>query len=138
MINSGKYQLLPDFRNIFLPENDNCPEILFSVQASINDGSPNNYNGNPGDRLLPPGGPYPNYGFLRPSQNLVNAYKTDSNGLPLEDGIDVSENDYVDTRLDHTVARPGLLVRLRFTVRIALKNVLSPRTQVTIWLSGHT
>ena len=95
VINSGKYQLLPDFRNIFLPENDNCSEILFSVQASINDGSPNNYNGNPGDRLLPPGGPYPNYGFLRPSQNLVNAYKTDSNGLPLEDGIDVSENDYV-------------------------------------------
>mgnify|MGYP002233556856 FL=1 len=47
VINSGKYQLLPDFRNIFLPENDNCPEILFSVQASINDGSPNNYNGNP-------------------------------------------------------------------------------------------
>lgn len=109
VINSGKYQLLPDFRNIFLPENDNCPEILFSVQASINDGSPNNYNGNPGDRLLPPGGPYPNYGFLRPSQNLVNAYKTDSNGLPLEDGIDVSENDYVDTRLDHTVARPGIM-----------------------------
>ena len=109
VINSGKYQLLPDFRNIFLPENDNCPEILFSVQASINDGSPNNYNGNPGDRLLPPGGPYPNYGFLRPSQNLVNAYKTDSNGLPLEDGIDVSENDYVDPRLDHTVARPGIM-----------------------------
>ena len=76
---------------------------------SVSDGSPNNYNGNPGDRLLPPGGPYPNYGFLRPSQNLVNAYKTDSNGLPLEDGIDVSENDYVDTRLDHTVARPGIM-----------------------------
>ena len=26
VINSGKYQLLPDFRNIFLPENDNCSE----------------------------------------------------------------------------------------------------------------
>ena len=39
---------------------------------------------------------------------------------------------------DRSNSMTGLLVRLRFTVRIALKNVLSPRTQVTIWLSGHT
>lgn len=109
VIGSTKYQLLPNFRDLFLPENDNCPEIVFSVQASINDGSPNNYNGNPGDRLLPPGGPYPNYGFLRPSQNLVNAFKTDGNGLPLADGKDVEATDNVDTRLDHTVARPGIM-----------------------------
>lgn len=109
VIGSTKYQLLPDFRDLFLPENDNCSEIVFCVQASINDGSPNNYNGNPGDRLLPPGGPYPNYGFLRPSQNLVNAFKTDANGLPLADGKDISATDNVDTRLDHTVARPGIM-----------------------------
>jgi len=108
VIQSGKYALLPNFRDVFLPENDNSQEILFSVQASINDGSPNNYNGNPGDRLLPPGGPYPSYGFLRPSQNLVNAHKTTSQGLPLNDGKDVSDDDYVDPRLDHTVARPGI------------------------------
>lgn len=109
VIGSGRYSLLANFRDVFLPENDNSNEILFAVQASINDGSPNNYNGNPGDRLLPPGGPYPNYGFLRPSQNLVNAYKTGSDGLPLNDGKDVSDADYVDTRLDHTVARPGIM-----------------------------
>lgn len=109
VIGSTKYQLLPNFRDLFLPENDNCSEIVFCVQASINDGSPNNYNGNPGDRLLPPGGPYPNYGFLRPSQNLVNAFKTDANGLPLADGEDISATDNVDTRLDHTVARPGIM-----------------------------
>ncbi|MCC8200072.1 MAG: RagB/SusD family nutrient uptake outer membrane protein [Tannerellaceae bacterium] len=108
VIHSGKYRMLPHFRDVFLPENDNCEEIIFSVQASINDGSPNNYNGNPGDRLLPPGGPYPSYGFLRPSQDLVNAYKTNSQGLPLADGKDISDTDYVDPRLDHTVARPGL------------------------------
>lgn len=109
VINSGKYGLLPDFRDVFLPENDNSREIVFSVQASINDGSPNNYNGNPGDRLLPPGGPYPNYGFLRPTQNLVNAYKTNESGLPLNDGSDLNDNSYVDSRLDHTVARPGIM-----------------------------
>lgn len=109
VIDSGKYHLLPNFRDLFLPDNDNCTEIVFSVQASINDGSPNNYNGNAGDRLLPPGGPYPNYGFLRPSQNLVNTFKTDANGLPMADGKDLSETDNVDTRLDHTIARPGIM-----------------------------
>lgn len=109
VIASGKYALLPNFRDVFLPENDNSSEIVFAIQCSINDGSPNNYNGNPGDRLLPPGGPYPQYGFLRPTQNLVNAYKTNMNGMPLEDGKDVSDADYVDTRLDHTIARPGIM-----------------------------
>lgn len=103
VINSGKYQLLPDFRNIFLPENDNCPEILFSVQASINDGSPNNYNGNPGDRLLPPGGPYPNYGFLaflisgNISQNLkllTDSMKQFSNGNFDEQIVPASHDEF--------------------------------------------
>lgn len=109
VIASGKYDLLPSFRDVFLPDNDNSEEIVFSVQSSINDGSPNNYNGNPGDRLLAPGGPYPTYGFLRPSQNLVNAYKTDANGLPNRDGVDVTGADFVDTRIDHTIARPGIM-----------------------------
>lgn len=109
IINSGKYSLEPNFRDIFLPENDNGKEIIFAIQCSINDGSPNNYNGNPGDRLLPPGGPYPQYGFLRPTQNLVNAYKTDDKGLPLDNGTDVTDADNVDVRLDHTLARPGIM-----------------------------
>lgn len=108
VIGSGNYALLPNFRDVFLPENDNSSEIVFAIQCSIKDGSPNNYNGNPGDRLLPPGGPYPQYGFLRPTQNLVNAYKTTADGLPATDGKDVTETDFVDPRLDHTVARPNL------------------------------
>lgn len=108
VIGSGKYALLPNFRDVFLPENDNSSEIVFAVQSSINDGSPSDNNGNRGDRLLPPGGPYPQYGFLRPTQNLVNAYKTDNNGLPLADGKNVSDVDNVDPRLDHTLARPNI------------------------------
>lgn len=108
VIGSGKYALLPNFRDVFLPENDNSSEIVFAVQSSINDGSPSDNNGNRGDRLLPPGGPYPQYGFLRPTQNLVNAYKTDANGLPLTDGKNVSDTDNVDPRLDHTLARPNI------------------------------
>lgn len=108
VINSGKYNLEPDFRDVFLAENDNGQEIIFSVQQTINDGSPSNYNGSIGDRLMPPGGPYAAYGFLRPSQNLVNAYKTGDNGLPLNDGNDLTGADNVDPRLDHTLARPGI------------------------------
>ncbi|MCG9793537.1 RagB/SusD family nutrient uptake outer membrane protein [Flavobacterium algicola] len=106
---TSEYGLLDDFQNVFLPENDNSKEIIFAVQYSINDGQASNYNGSIGDRLTAPGGPfYSQYGFHRPSQNLVNAFKTDTNGLPLEDNIDVSSNDNVDPRLDITVGRPGI------------------------------
>jgi len=108
VISSGKYHLMDNFRDVFLPDNDNGPEVVFAVQNSINDGSPNNYNGSIGDRLLTPGGPYPNYGFLRPSQNLVNSFKTDASGMPVEDNVNVTDNDYVDPRLDHTVGRHGI------------------------------
>ncbi|MDR2221894.1 MAG: RagB/SusD family nutrient uptake outer membrane protein [Flavobacteriaceae bacterium] len=106
---NSKYKLLTNFEDVFLPENDNNAEIIFAVQHSINDGDPNNYNGSIGDRLSAPGGPfYPQYGFHRPSQNLVNAFKTDANGLPVTDNIDVTVQDFVDPRLDYTVGRPGI------------------------------
>ncbi|WP_162415911.1 RagB/SusD family nutrient uptake outer membrane protein [Cyclobacterium roseum] len=109
VISSGQYELMPNFREVFLPENDNGQEIIFAVQHAINDGSPNNYNGSIGDRLMAPGGPfYPQYGFLRPSQNLVNAYKTNSLGLPVGDNVIPEEGQSFDPRVDHTLARPGI------------------------------
>lgn len=108
-IMSSNYGLVNDFQQVFLPENDNNKEIIFAVQHSINDGQPSNYNGSIGDRLTAPGGPfYSQYGFHRPSQNLVNAYKTDAFGLPLENNINVVASDNVDPRLDITVGRPGI------------------------------
>ena len=106
---NSKYGLLSDFRNVFLPENDNSKEIIFSVQHSIDDGQPNNYNGSIGDRILAPGGPfYAQYGFERPSQNLVSAFKTTGNGLPKQENTEIGASDNVDPRLDITVARPGV------------------------------
>lgn len=106
---SSQYKLLSNFEDVFLPENDNSSEVIFAVQHSINDGDPNNYNGSIGDRLTAPGGPfYPQYGFHRPSQNLVNAFKTDANGLPVKDNVDVNSQDFVDPRLDYTIGRPGI------------------------------
>lgn len=49
--------------------------------------------------------------FKKPSQNLVNAFKTDADGLPLfdtyNDQIVNTAKDNIDPRLDHTVAIPG-------------------------------
>jgi hypothetical protein len=108
-IMSSNYGLLADFQQIFLPENDNNKEVIFAIQHSVKDGQPSNYNGSIGDRLTAPGGPfYAQYGFHRPSQNLVNSFKTNSIGLPQEDNINVIATDNVDPRLDITVGRPGI------------------------------
>ncbi|WP_338357526.1 RagB/SusD family nutrient uptake outer membrane protein [Yeosuana marina] len=106
----SNYGLLDDFQDVFLPENDNSKEIIFSVQHTINDGQPSNYNGSIGDRLTAPGGPfYAQYGFHRPSQNLVNAFKTDASGLPVaNNNTNLTESDMIDPRLDITVGRPGI------------------------------
>lgn len=108
VINSKKYSLMSNFRDVFLAENDNGPEIIFSVQHTIQDGSPDNYNGSIGDRLMSPGGPYAGYGFLRPSQNLVNSFKTNANGLPVHDNSLLADDDNMDPRIDHTIGRPGI------------------------------
>lgn len=111
VIMKGGYTLMNNFSDTFTPENDNGREIIFAVQHSINDGSTNSYNGSIGDRLFPIGGPYwpgAQYGFLRPSQNLVNSYKTNAQGLPVSGNVDVTATDFVDPRMDHTIARQGI------------------------------
>ena len=106
---ASSHSLMGDFSQLFLPENDNNKEIIFAVQHSIDDGQPNNYNGSIGDRLTAPGGPfYSQYGFHRPSQNLINAFKTSSLGLPIGGNIDINTDDFVDPRLDITIGRPNI------------------------------
>ena len=108
VINSN-YGLMEDFQELFLPENDNNKEVIFAVQHSINDGQPSNYNGSIGDRLLAPGGPfYSQYGFLRPSQNLVNAFKVTASGLPARSNENIDNSDPLDPRIDITIGRPGI------------------------------
>jgi len=110
VISGGGYSLMANLNEIFLPENDNGSEVVFAIQNSINEGTATrNYNGSIGDRLMPPGGPrYPGYGFLRPSQNLVNAHKTDATGFPVFDNVDLTNVDTVDPRIDVTLGRPGI------------------------------
>ena len=122
----GTHKLLDHFEDVFLQQLNSagaevCDECLLEVQHSLDPSLPSTtpdvgstfgWDGNVGDRLSGLGGPYPRvYGFHTPSQNLVNAYKTTSEGLPLFERFNerpLSDSDRIDPRLDHTVGRPGV------------------------------
>jgi starch-binding outer membrane protein, SusD/RagB family len=115
VISSGRYSLTDDFAENFLWETEANSEVVVAIMMSADDGTPNgrlemgnglNYNMAPG------------YGccwFHIPSQNLINAFKTNANGLPqfdtynqvsLTDSIHFWTNS-VDPRIDHTVGIAG-------------------------------
>lgn len=121
------YSLLPDFQGLDLIANENGPESVFAIQYSMNDGSGDAGRVNWSNLLNSPGGnsPYHGDGFFLPSQDLINAYQTDANGLPVFDYQ--SRPDYavvtfiddehqtlsnteptVDPRLDFVVGRPTI------------------------------
>jgi len=125
IINSGKYTLMPNFIDNFNIETNNNDESIFEIQANVNDIN-ESLNAEMGIGLnWPHGGDIGMCcGFHQPSQNLVNAFKVNDNGLPLFDtfnnedlgndqGIGSDEpfdvdNHPVDPRLDFTVGRRGI------------------------------
>ena len=110
------YGLESDFHNNFRPEEqyENGKESLWAIQYSRNDGSTyGNLNWSYG--LIPPNIPGATDGgcdFYKPSQNLVNAYRTGADGLPLLDNFNQADynkaTDNADPRLFLTVGLPGL------------------------------
>lgn len=126
IINSGKYVLVASYHDNYRAPTDNNAESIFEVQMSVNDGSPGGNNGNNGNVLNYPYGTGPGgcCGFEQPSQNLVNAFQTTPEGLPLLDtfnDVDVKNDEGVDSntpftphtgpldpRLDWTVGRRGI------------------------------
>ena len=110
------YGLESDFHNNFRPEEqyENGKESIWAIQYSKNDGSTfGNLNWSYG--LIVPNIPGTTDGgcdFYKPSQNLVNAYRTGDNGLPLIDSYNNQDYDMTadnaDPRLFLTVGIPGL------------------------------
>ena len=113
---SAQYTLFPDFGYNFLWSHDEgSTESVFSIQRSVDDGTPKGRL-DWGNMLNYPMNP--EYGccwFHIPTQNLVNSFKTDGQGLPqfgtfndsdVLEGADFYDNTF-DVRLDHTVAIPG-------------------------------
>lgn len=107
--------LEPDFHNNFRPEPiyENGPESIWAMQYSFNDGT-NHGNCNWSYGLIVPNIPGVTDGgcdFYKPSQNLVNAFKTDEDGLPYFDSFNNKDYDltcdYADPRLFLTIGMPG-------------------------------
>lgn len=122
------YDLLSDFQQLDMLEYENGPESVFAIQYSKNDGSSSvgriNWC-NLLNSMTGPGCPWQGDGFFLPSQDLINAYQTDANGLPIFDYQ--SQPDYgmvvfdengnyslanvsgnVDPRLDFVTGRPTI------------------------------
>jgi starch-binding outer membrane protein, SusD/RagB family len=127
IVASAQYRLVDKFHDNFRASTNNNAESIFEVQYSVNDGAPGGENGNIGSTLNYPyggGGVTTCCGFFQPSQNLVNAYKTGADGLPLIDtfndsdvtsdqGIEATASftpyaGTLDPRLDWTVGRRGI------------------------------
>ncbi len=118
--NKGPYALQPDFRQVWTGVKSyyDGPETILAYQASVNDGEPNGNNGNYGERLNFPYGAGFCCGFHQPSQNLVNFFLVDANGLPVAltnpnwnvSNAKLAANTTipVDPRLDWTVGRDGV------------------------------
>jgi hypothetical protein len=118
--NSGAYQLEPSYDRVWtgFAGNENGPETILAFEASVNDGEPDGNNSNWGERLNFPysGSHFGCCGFHQPTQNLVNFFRVDANGLPLaitdpdhwnasNANMTASTSDLVDPRLDWTVGR---------------------------------
>jgi tetratricopeptide (TPR) repeat protein len=111
--------LCEDFAENFLPEFDNATkESIWETQYTINDGSTDG-KVDWGDELNAPWWP-PYFNccdFHKVSYNLVNAFKTDANGLPMFDTFNDEElsgnvetyfgHNTFDPRFSHTAAVPG-------------------------------
>ena len=123
-INSGDNALASDFFSNWRSDGENGPEMVFAIQFAADGGQ--SFQGNRGGTLNMPIGPMTGglcCGFYQPTQNLANAYQTDSNGLPLSNwassdmkndaGIESSEaftphTGNLDPRIDYTIARRGV------------------------------
>jgi starch-binding outer membrane protein, SusD/RagB family len=126
IIASGKFSLRPNFFDNFDIAHRNNSESIYEIERAINNGSTDGGSADIGTGLNAPQGSDIGTccGFYQPSQDLVNAFKVDANGLPLLDTYnqvdlknDMNVNssdpfipftDVVDPRLDFTVSRRGI------------------------------
>ena len=124
IVSSGRFKLVDKFYSNFDVGTRNNEESIFEIQYAVSSAADQAADAGMG-LAHPYASPWGCCGFYQPSQNLVNAYKTDANGLPLLDtfnDVDV-KNDQglkiddpyepstvpLDPRLDHTVGRRGIL-----------------------------
>lgn len=116
-VENSDYGYLEDYGDIFLPEYNNSKESVFAVQTSDYEDDHTTYGrANWSNTLNGCWGMWScGWDFHKPSQDLVNAFKT-KNGLPMFDDYDKTQDYPIngqpttqkwDPRLFHTVGMPS-------------------------------
>ena len=136
---ASAYGYLDDFGDIFLPEYENSIESIFAVQTSDYEEDNTVYGrANWSTMLNGCWGIWScGWDFHKPSQNLVNAFKTE-NGLPMFDTYDDDHNAYPvngspttqkwDPRLFHTVGMPTFPYKYEEAYTLTTANSRTPNT----------
>ena len=138
VVKKSRYGYLEDFGDIFLPEYKNSKESVFAVQTSqYTEDNTRFGRANWSNTLNGCWGIWScGWDFHKPSQNLVNAFKT-QDGLPMFDSYN-SKNEYPvngvatdqkwDPRLFHTVGMPTFPYKYESDYTMTMENSRTPNT----------
>lgn len=135
---NSQYGYLEDFGDIFLPEYKNSKESIFAIQCSdYQDDNTTFGRANWSNMLNGCWGIWScGWDFHKPSQNLVNAFKT-KDGLPMFDDYNdqiaypingVTTNQKWDPRLFHTVGMPTFPYKYETEYTLTTNNSRTPNT----------
>lgn len=135
---NSRYGYLADFGDIFLPEYKNSEESVFAVQTSQYTEDNTRFGRANWSNML--NGCWQmwscGWDFHKPSQDLVNAYKT-KDGLPMFDDYDRTDDYPVngvasaqkwDPRLFHTVGMPSFPYKYEAEFMMTKDNSRTPKT----------
>lgn len=138
VVKASRYGYLEDYGDIFLPDYKNSKESIFAMQASDYSADHTRYGrANWSNTLNGCWGIWScGWDFHKPSQNLVNAYKT-RNGLP--EFTDYNDSDEYpvngkptaqkwDPRLFHTVGMPTFPYKYESEYTLTKANSRTPNT----------
>ena len=138
VVKKSRYGYLEDFGDIFLPEYKNSKESVFAIQTSgYTEDNTRFGRANWSNTLNGCWGMWScGWDFHKPSQNLVNAFKT-KNGLPMFDDY-ADTNDWPvagepdgqkwDPRLFHTVGMPTFPYKYESDFTMTTANSRTPNT----------
>ena len=138
VVKNSRYGYLEDFGDIFLPDYKNSKESVFAVQTSdYADDNTTFGRANWSNMLNGCWGMWScGWDFHKPSQNLVNAFKT-QDGLPMFDTYN-DQTDYPmngvasaqkwDPRLFHTVGMPSFPYKYEAEYTMTKENSRTPNT----------
>ena len=139
IVEHSSYDYLEDFGDIFLPEYKNSKESVFAVQtSSYTEDNTRFGRANWSNTLNGCWGMWScGWDFHKPSQNLVNAFKT-RNGLPMFDDYadtdayplasDPTNPQKWDPRLFHTVGMPSFPYKYEAEYTMTTANSRTPNT----------